>query len=48
MELSSLLGLGGQEAVVARLVESIDPGRFNMSACTIEQRGYLGERLRFQ
>ena len=45
MELSTGLGLGGQEAVVARLVRSADPERFEMSACTIDHLGHHGEEL---
>ncbi len=46
LQLVSRLGLGGLEALVARLVQAFDPTRFELSACVIEDVGCFGEQLR--
>jgi len=46
LQLVSRLGLGGLEALVARLVEGFDPTRFELSACVIDELGCFGEQLR--
>lgn len=42
---TSALEIGGAERVIANLVRHIDPGRFNVSVCHLNERGVIGDEL---